>query len=143
LGEHFARVAHLEAASVHAFVRLGRELDAHGAPKRLLDAAARAARDEIRHARVTARIARRFGASPPPARVRQLAVRSLAAVAIENAVEGCVRETFGALVAKWQADHAGDAEVATAMERIARDESDHAALSWAIAGWSAARLDAR
>jgi hypothetical protein len=55
-------------------------------------------------------------------------------------VEGCVRETFGALVAAWQASHSSDPEVAAALERIARDELRHAALSWAIARWSEAVL---
>ena len=67
-------------------------------------------------------------------------VRSLEAVAIDNAVEGCIRETYGALVGMWQATFAGDPEVRRVMQGIARDESRHAALSWAIAGWIEPRL---
>jgi hypothetical protein len=63
-------------------------------------------------------------------------------MAIENAVEGCVRETFGALVAHWQARHARDPDVARVMRVVARDETRHAALAWAIAEWAAGR-DAR
>lgn len=63
-------------------------------------------------------------------------------MAIENAVEGCVRETFGALVATWQAAHATDAGVRAAMKRIAADETRHAALAWAIDRWMDGRLDA-
>src|SRR5262249_18706716 len=102
LGAYFADAAHLEDASVHAFRRLRRELLAHGAPPRLLRAAERAARDEIRHARLTGRLARRFGGDLCRARVKKLATRPLDEVAIENAVEGCVRETFGAMVATFQ-----------------------------------------
>jgi hypothetical protein len=76
-------------------------------------------------------------------RVRRVAARSAAAVAAENAAEGCVRETYGALVASWQAAHAKDAELARAFERIARDEARHAALSWAVATWLEPRLGAR
>jgi len=144
LGGFFARVAHLEAASIVAFEGLAGELRRLGAPAELVRAARRSAGDEVRHARATARIARRHGAEPPALRVvvRRRA-RSLASIAVENAVEGCVRETFGALVATWQAAHAGDPWIARAMARIAVDETRHAALAWAIAGWMEPRLDAR
>jgi hypothetical protein len=64
-------------------------------------------------------------------------------MATENAVEGCVRETFGALVAHHQAAHASDPVIASAMRTIAEDETRHAALAWAIARWADARLDER
>jgi hypothetical protein len=57
-------------------------------------------------------------------------------------VEGCIRETFGALVAAWQASHAADPEIACALQKVARDELRHAALSWAIARWSESALSA-
>jgi hypothetical protein len=143
MGDFFARVAHLEAASVNAFVALGHELDGHRAPRALVRMAERCARDERRHARVTSRIARRFGGEVPAVRVARVRTRSLVAMAIENAVEGCVRETFGALVATWQAENARDAEVASAMTAIARDETRHAAMAWAVARWLEPQLDAR
>jgi hypothetical protein len=68
--------------------------------------------------------------------------RSLLEVARENAAEGCVRETFGALVATWQARTAADPLVRATMAGIAVDESRHAALSWAIDGWARSRLGA-
>lgn len=140
LGLHFAGVAHLEAASVHAFARLRRELLHHGAPRRLVRAAERAMRDEVRHAAVARRLAARFGATAPRPRVERLAVRSLEEVALENAVEGCVRETFGALVGQWQARFARDAAVRAAMGPIARDETRHAELAWAVDTWARSRL---
>ncbi|HZS37457.1 MAG TPA: hypothetical protein VFF06_11560 [Polyangia bacterium] len=140
LGRHFARMAHLEAASVPAFRRLRAELRAHGAPKRLLDACTRAARDEVRHARAAARLARRFGAAPPRVVVDAPAARDLAAIAVENAREGCVRETFGALVATWQARAAEDGEVRAVMTTLAADETRHAELSWEIDAWLRSRL---
>ncbi len=140
LGDWFAAAAHLEAASVHAFDRLHDELAAHGAPARLLRAAKRARRDEVRHARLTGRMARRFGGVPVTPVVAEVAARPIEAVAVENAVEGCVRETFGALVASFQAERAADPEIAGLMASIARDETRHAALSWAVARWAAARL---
>jgi hypothetical protein len=142
VGRYFAQAAHLEAASVHAFERLARELAAHRAPRALKDAARRAARDEVRHARVMTALAEREGAGVPAVRVAARDVRRLEAIAIENVVEGCVRETFGAAVAVVQAARAGDAAVRDVMRGIARDETRHAELSWALAGWLEARLDA-
>jgi hypothetical protein len=138
----WAHAAYLEAASVDAFQRLARELAAHGAPRRLIMASLRAARDEIRHARVTGSFAARAGAAVPECRVPTGEVRSLGAIALENAVEGCVRETFGAAVAMIQAERAGDVQVRRAMKRIARDETRHAELSWAVARWIEPQLDA-
>jgi hypothetical protein len=142
LGDHFARMSELEAASVVAFERMEQELIQHGAPRALIRDARRARRDEIRHAEITRQIAQRFGGTPRPANVEPPRERSLEQIAEENAVEGCVRETYGALVAHYQARRARDPEISRAMRRIAEDETRHAALGWAVAGWVAPRLSA-
>jgi hypothetical protein len=134
-------MAYLEAASVQAFIRLARELEAHGAPLALQRAAERAALDEVRHARVTKALAENEGGCVPAVRAARQRHRSLEAIAIDNAVEGCVRETFGAAVAAMQAARAGDAAVRTAMGPIARDEANHASLSWRLAAWLDTKLD--
>jgi hypothetical protein len=136
-----ARMAYLEAASVPAFERLARELAAHGAPDRLQRAARRAMRDEQRHARVATSLAARAGAQAPRPRVARRAVRSLETIARENAVEGCVRETFGAAVAWAQSLTATDPHVRAAMDRIGADELRHADLAWDVARWLDTRLD--
>lgn len=66
----------------------------------------------------------------------------MAEMAIENAVEGCVRETFGALVAQYQREHAEDPSVRAVMDVIADDETGHAALAWSVAAWLDESLDA-
>ncbi len=142
LGAYFASMAHDEAAAVHAFRRLRDDLALHGAPAALVRAATRSARDEERHARVMARRARAYGAAVPSPRVRRGGPRSLEAIARENAVEGCVNETFGALILHWQAAHARGASARRTFARIAADETRHAALSWSVARWAEARLDA-
>ncbi|NOK09716.1 ferritin-like domain-containing protein [Corallococcus exercitus] len=142
LGHYFAQTAHLEAASIHAFLRLREELALHGAEAGLQDAALASAVDEVMHTEMTGRLARRFGATPPPPSVAAVPTRPLDAVALDNAVEGCVRETYGALVAHHQALHARDAEVREAMVRIAEDETRHAGLSWDIDRWVRSRLSA-
>ena len=142
LGQYFSEIAHLEAASVAAFRALGRQLTRFGAPRSLRQAVRQAARDEIHHARLGRRLAERFGGryvSPSVSAKRDV---TLETVARENAVEGCVRETYGALLAKYQAHQAADPEVRKAMRQIARDETRHAAIAWAIARWVEPRLDA-
>jgi hypothetical protein len=141
LGRYFAQLSELEAASVDAFRILRNDLRAQSAPKRLVKAAGRAARDEIRHARATRALARRAGERPQGLAPAHAPQRSLEAIAHENAIEGCVRETFGALLATYQADAATDPLVRAAMKRIGRDETRHAALSWQVQRWLEARLD--
>lgn len=143
VGSYFAQMAYEEAASVHAFARMYDELRELGAPAPLVQAAARSARDEIRHARMMARRARALGASIPHARVRRPSARALEAMARENAAEGCVRETYGALLMHWQAAHAREPSLRRMFARIAADETRHAALSWEVARWADQRLDAR
>jgi len=133
-------MAHLEHASVGAFRRLRRELSHYGAPKALVRAAERSARDEVRHYRLMRRLLERRGGVAKPAGPAPREVRRLEDIATENAVEGCVHETYGALLAHRQAAQAADPVLRQAMMRIARDETRHAALAWKIAHWLDGRL---
>lgn len=142
VGEHFASMATLEAASVVSFRRLHRQLAAFGAPRELLERIRKAARDEVRHARATGALARKYGVTPAAPELGACdASPSLFAIALENAREGCVRETYGALVAHLQMSRAGDADVRSCMAAIADEETEHAALSWDIAEWIESQLD--
>lgn len=140
VGRFFAAAAQLEAASVMAFRTLADELRAHGAPEDLVARAERSAEEERRHARITRHLALSRGAVPPRVQLSPRPPRGLAEIATENAVEGCVRETFGALVAHVQAATARDPEVRAALATIAEEETQHAALSWDIAAWADSRL---
>lgn len=142
LGRFFAEAAHLEAASVPAFERLSLELAFHGAPKALREAMLSAALEELEHTRITADLARGFGAQPVAPEVQGQPMRSLLELAIDNAAEGCVRETFGALVAQYQALHAQHPRIRQAMIGIAQDETRHAELSWELDRWVTGELDA-
>ncbi len=144
LAVYLARMAHAEAASVVAFEELAAALEHLGAPDELIVASRASAQDERRHAAVMTRLARRRGAEPPPVTRRtHRAPRPLDSIARENAIEGCIRETFGALVATWQARRAEDPALRRAFASIASDETRHAALSWAIASWADQALDPR
>lgn len=135
LGAYFAEVAYLEAASVIAFRRLEAELEALGAPARLVQAAREARADEIRHAATAAELARLHGGRTTPVVAPPARRRSAFAIALENRVEGCVRETFGAVVAAWQARVARDPRIREELGVIARDEAAHAELAHDIAAW--------
>ncbi len=139
---YWLTLSHLEAVSVDAFELLASELRAHHAPLALIERALQARDDEAEHARMAADLASRRGA--PDAHTepsRDRSVRPLLAVLLENAREGCARETLAALTAAWQAQHAVEAEVRGFFARIAEDERRHAELSWDIWQWGRVHLD--
>jgi hypothetical protein len=134
-------MAFLEAVSVHAFERLARELEAHGASSQLLNDARRARRDEIRHTAITAHLARQRGASiRMPDAPKPAPIRPLVEVALENVVEGCVRETYGAVMGLIEAETSEDPSVRRAMRSLATDECRHAELAWAVHAWALPKL---
>ena len=136
----FRIMARLEAASVVAFEELARDLASCGAPRKLVAAVLRARADEVRHTELAASLAGED--SPVLNEFEKTHGRSLEQLAILNASEGCVHETFGALVATYQALHARDPRVRDALSEIAADETRHAELAWALRRWFDARLDA-
>ena len=137
------RGARAEASSVLAFRLLHDELAELGAPVDLLEACRDAARDEARHARWMRAFATAAGAAPTSPAVEAVTRRrSLFEVARENAVEGCVHETFAALLGLYQARFAEDAALRATMEGIAADEVRHGELAWRIHGWACGALPA-
>jgi len=126
VGAWLAEAAQVEAASVPAFEILADELRAHHAPPALVARALASADDERRHARVMASLARAHGATPGPVRVVVREPRALEAIARENAVEGLVREAYGARVAIDPA--------------IGADEQRHAELAADVHAWIRPRL---
>jgi len=139
-------MAFFEAASVDAFALLERDLVRLNAPEALVRGCREAQRDEARHAQWATSLAARHGASFVAPEVPSAPPRTLEALAIENAVEGCVRETFGVLIGMWQSVSAPTAHLRAFFAALTTDELRHAALSaridvWARAGLSpAARL---
>jgi rubrerythrin len=135
-----AREAHGEAGSITAFRRLARELEAHGAPPELVAAARQAAADEVRHAAAVSRLARARGGRVERVAARAARPRPLVELARENAVEGCVHETWAAAQAAYQAATAADPEVRAVAAALAPDEVAHAELAWALHRWALSRL---
>jgi hypothetical protein len=138
---YLTQISELEAASIAAFDILAAELEAHGAPRSMVRRARSFRRDEARHWALMRAAARAHGGAPRAPRVaRRRRARSLEAVLRENAVEGCVRETFGALLARVQAVSAADPGLRAAFALIADDEANHAQLAWDVHAWGRQHL---
>lgn len=140
LGKMFARHAAFEAASVVAFEHLQRELLYYQAPRSIIEKIVTAANDERRHAQQVSALAEQYGAQSDTFTVDTGNVRSLFDIALDNLKEGCVGETWGALVGLYQAENAQDTSIRKTMKSIAEDEVGHAALSWEIHNWLITKL---
>jgi hypothetical protein len=132
--------ARLEHASVAAFARLTLELLALGAPPDLIEGSQRASLDEIEHARDCFALASAYAGAPigPGGLALEGALEqsSLVELAVRTVHEGCVGETIAALVASAALRGATDPAVRAALRRIARDEAQHAELSWRVVAWA-------
>jgi hypothetical protein len=140
-GAHFAQMAELEAISVFAFRRMASELEHLGAPAVLVASARSAAGEESDHAAAMSSLALARGAGlfvPMPDGAFE--PRSLFELACENAREGCVRESYGAVLAAFAAVRAEDPAVREVMTRVANEEARHAQLSWDLHAWSSSLL---
>lgn len=140
VGAWLANQAYLEAASVPAFRSLAAELALHGAPEELVDAALTAAEDEVQHAELMTALARSFGTEPQTPNLDSHPLRSLHELALDNEIEGCVRETVGAALCWRQSMTASDPQIRETMARIAEEETGHAELSQKISEWARSRL---
>jgi rubrerythrin len=132
LGRIFGDMAAHEAAAVVAFEQLAVELEKHSVSSELRRGALRAANEERRHTRLVGGLARERGSRFSISRATQPEVRSLEAIALDNAIEGCARETFGAMVGLYQSRHATDPSVRAVLASVAEDELGHASWSWAL-----------
>lgn len=133
-----AAMATLEAAAALAFDELAVQITALGAPEELIARCRMAAGEEQVHARLTGRLARREGARPRRARGRP-APADLRAMALHNAVEGCVNECWAALEATVQAQH-GPEDLRALHRLIAADETRHGQLAWDLHRWMLPQL---
>lgn len=140
LVEHWLRAAQLEHASVAAFARFSLQLLSLGAPARLLEAAALAQRDEIRHAQAAFGVASHFSGAPlgpGPLSLAGLGTQeSLEDIVIGTFLEGCVGETIAALEAAEALATAEHPLGRAALGDVAHDEARHAELAWSFLAWA-------
>jgi hypothetical protein len=147
--EYFSRAAYYEAASVAAFRRLSGALLALGAPAHMAARARTFARDEARHCRAWLGLleaahgveARRARVRSWPGPIERQSSYSAFDLALENLLEGCVGESYGAWLALHQAGHGASRELRRVARGIAGDEAAHAALAFEIHAWLWPRLD--
>ena len=130
---YFANAAQLEAASVIAFIQLAKQLKGWGAPVSLIEKCLSAAQDEVRHAQLLSLVAKRYG-QRIPSLVLTDSAEDMLTVAIHNACEGCVFETWSALEAVLKSQRA-EPSLRQMYATIAEDETKHAQLSWEIHAW--------
>ncbi len=142
VSEHLRAVAFMETAAIWAFDELCADLKRHGAPLDLQARAAQAREDEVANACIMHAELERRGLSAPTSVAPPSRALSLLELARLNATEGCVRETYGALLANHQGAYATDPALRRAFTRIARDEAEHAELSLDLATWLDTKLSA-
>jgi hypothetical protein len=139
LGEWWLQAAAHEHASIASFARFTLELLALGAPPHLVAEAQHAALDEVEHARIgyavaSACLGRPCG--PGPLDVRGAAPGATRADVLRSLIdEACVNETLCVAEALHEAEHAPTPGLRAIHERIAADETRHAALAWRTLAW--------
>lgn len=140
VGDHFAHIAQLEAATVLAFSELAQQLKIFGAPDQLVRRCISAATDEVRHAHAFVTLAKEMGATIPPI-TQDTVAPDILSVAIHNAVEGCVFETWAALTTHHQSIHCKYPFLNMLYAEVAADETRHGQLAWDLHTWFMSHLN--
>ena len=145
LGSSWLEAARAEAASVPAFIALGRDLARVGAPRALINRAQSAARDEVRHARLCVALAgRAYGRSittilpgVPPI-TRETRREALTRLALESWHDGCLGEATAARREALAFETCREGQSRDALGRIAHDEHTHGELAWSVLAFALA-----
>ena len=140
LAEYWVNMGLLEHASIAAFARFTLDLLSLGAPAYLISDSQSALGDEVEHARLAFGLAsayagKRLGPGPLPIE-GSLSNRSRLEIVRTAFLEGCIGETCAAVEAAEAAAEATDPAVARILQRIAEDETRHAALSYRFVAWA-------
>ena len=143
LGAHWLEQGLMEHASVAAFARFTLQLLSVAAPAELVAGSARAMQDEIAHTEGCFGLARRYSGQDlgpgPLALEGALEQRDLWSIVQDTVLEGCIGETVAAVEAAEASARCEDEAVRPLLERIAREESQHAVLAWRFVRWSLER----
>lgn len=138
-GEVWVRIALGEHASVPSFAKFVLELVSVGAPPQLLERAASAIADEVRHARLAFGYASKLLSRPIGPTALDIAgsldqLSSMQEICIATFCDGCIEEGIAAEQAR-QASERSEGEAAAIWSVIAADEAGHADLAWATVEW--------
>ena len=140
LVQRWLAAAQAEHASIASFSRFSLDLMSLGAPPEFLAGCARAMGDEIAHARSCYGVPSALADKPlgPDAlSTASTHTRNPTAseVLIATIVEGCINETLAAAEAAEARDATHNPELRALLDRIAQDETRHAALAWRVVQW--------
>jgi photosystem II stability/assembly factor-like uncharacterized protein len=148
LARAWAQDALVEHASVAAFARVISDLLSIGAPVELIRATQQAIADELEHARLCFDLASRHagtvlgpGALPLLAKptifgtVSDSRAGDPVAIALAMLEEGCINESVAAAEAAVAALQCREPRTKSVLDRIAADETRHAALAWRTLRW--------
>jgi hypothetical protein len=140
LAAAWARDGQFEHASIASFARVVLELMSLGAPAELILECRMAIADELDHARRCFALASRYAGNsigPGPLPLPRAAQGQVDPVAVAIAVfeQGCINESVAAAEAAIAASECSDSKARAALECIAADEREHAALAWRTLRW--------
>lgn len=141
VGEYWLQNARAEHSSVAGFNRFVLDLLSHGGPPELVARAQAAASQELQHALDCFRLAsaylgRPVGPGPLDMGGHAVIAKSVAELAAWTARDGAVGETLAAYLAGRALADTTDLAVRAVLERIVRDETEHAELAWATIQWA-------
>jgi hypothetical protein len=138
VGEYFAEMA--EGASAEAFRGHLLELPLLNSPPEFIEQARGAAREAEQHQQDIQSLALRFGGRPSHRSRTASRPSDLYSFALQNATEGCIRETMRAAQAAHQSQRACDEEVRRVLKKVASDSTRHASLLWEVHDWALSQL---
>jgi hypothetical protein len=129
----------MEHASVAALARMTMQLMALSAPADLVQATIDAMSDEVQHARLcygvaSARLGRTLGPGPLATADAVAHPDDVASIVADLVTEGCLGETTAAALARAGASRT-EPQCREILERIAADETRHAALAFRTLAW--------
>lgn len=133
--------AQAEHSSVAGFTQFTLDLLAQGAPVSLIRKAQQCAMQELDHASDCFMLASLYGgclfsAGSLPIKGSVAGAKDLAELAAETVRDGCIGETVAAWMAAGLLEEVTDPDVRPVLERIVRDEQEHALLAWATLNWA-------
>ncbi len=136
----------VETGAALRFGSLSRRMWEAGAPEALVELAARASRDETRHASRCEDVLRmrRAPVPPPETRLLEYAPRELTPeqrLTYEVVAQSCVSETESMATLVTLLDAARDETLKAIIHELARDEVQHARLGWGYLAWARPRMD--
>lgn len=136
----------VETGAALRFGALSRRMAAAGAPETLVELAARASRDETRHASRCEDILRLRQAPVPPPETRLLEYAPAGLdpeqrLTYEVVAQSCVSETESMATLVTLLDAAHHDTLKSVIHELARDEVNHARLGWGYLAWARQRMD--